>query len=557
LFIRHSSRHIPIAILLACAQGVDDTVTDSPDDSPHDSPIDSPDDPSIPTGDVLRTEPLPPATSAAPGYDVVAGPTAETCTWGLSEPKGLTLDDLDGDGWVDILEPRCDHLTIHFGGEDGWTMTRVDDLDYGAAVYTHDLDEDGLADVVWLGSEGVRLFLNDGARGLVPVDMGLDYCDTCTAPPDAPPGMSIHHLTVQDVDRDGDHDLMLGGFSFGPELLVIEGRGGGGSEYALPNELWLRDGDRFVRDPTFPTNRAFTMHALVETHDAGTRFHMLNDFSTPYRDRPEYEQLATCSFVEGSAGAWDERHFRDLGLDLQTPMGGWLTDLDEDGGLDFVVSRLDGLKAFRQRDGSYYEVTDLWGLPRSDGSVTWSVMPVDPTHDGTRAMYVSNGPFQEPSERDADSATMADAIFVWNGQGFDPDTAWLTAEDANSRAAIVGDVNGDGRPDIAVRQLGQSSPTAAIHLYVDRGGAGHVAELRFDGCPPLGGQITSSLYDAPFLPYNHGGSFGNAPTDRLTIPLGDLDEDTVQIRWLDGTTREITVSSDTRAWVRCPDSPTP
>lgn len=509
-------------------------------------------DPAV-TRPLGQSSTLPMPTGAAPGFTSVRGPVTPACRWDLTEPSGVSLEDMDGDGVVDLVEARCDALYIHYGAGDGvaYETVIVRELGWAPLVYTHDLDGDGLSDVIWPSRDGIRLLRNVGGREFVDIDMGLDFCATCEAPPGARDGLSVYHINIFDADRDGDDDLMLGGFSFGPVVLLHPDGERGGPDHALPVELWLRDGDRFVRDESFPVTRGFTMHSLVEYTDEGVRIYVLNDFANLRHDYFEYDQIGTSTVVEGSPGAWSELLFRDIGLAVESPMGGWLRDFDGDGLQDMVASRSGGFYAVRGSEDVLYDVTSLWGLPVDGAGVTWSILPIDPWHDGRAAMFVTNGDYGGADHVAPEPVDQQFAGYCWGAAGFTRESGLLPGGAVNARGAVKADLNGDGRQDLVVRVMANERENAHLEMLLDQGGGGHVVELQFEGCSPLGARITSTLHDERFMPYQNAGSFGNAPTDRLTLPLGDLTEDHVVIEFLDGSVREREVGADTRVIVNC------
>ena len=498
---------------------------------------------------------LPSPTHATPGFRSIGQLSSEDCRWDRVEPFGVTLEDLDGDGRVDILEPRCDALHLHFASDEGYDTEGITGLAWASEAYTYDMDDDGLPEIIWPGAQGVEILKNQGQRLFSTWDMGIDFCASCGTPEGETGEMSIHNINMFDADGDGDDDMLIGGFSFGALLQASPEGGLMLPEYALPAELWLRDGDRFTQDTSFPTTRGFTLHSLVEPIEGGMRIYILNDFANTHHDIPEYDQLGSSTVVEGGPGAWQETRFRDVMLQVESPMGGWLRDFDGDGHRDMVASRAGGYYAYKRTDEGLYDVCDVWSLPGFRRGVTWSILPFDPWHDGRPAFFASSGGWSEldfqMGEGVLSTNDLKDSVHVWSEGRFHVDTSLFTSTVVNARAAIGGDLDGDGRPDLVMRGLAGDTATAALHLYADEGGGGNVVELRFEGCRPLGARIQSSLYDEVFMPYQHSGTFGNGPTDRMTVPLGELSEDEVRITFADGTSQVLHVDANSRVFVSC------
>ncbi len=145
----------------------------------------------------------------------------------------------------------------------------------------------------------------------------------------------------------------------------------------------------------------------------------------------------------------------------QAPGGAAFGDLDNDGDLDLVVGRapvrLDeadfddehavgtGLELWWNEAGSLVESTDLHEL---DGSLVWQPSLLDVDGDGDLDLYVANdfGALYVPSR-----------LMLNDGTGH-----FTRAEDCGcelehyAMSAAVGDLDGDGQPDLWISDLGDS-----------------------------------------------------------------------------------------------------
>jgi hypothetical protein len=168
----------------------------------------------------------------------------ETEVFGNSDnaPHGIVVEDLDGDGTLDvcILDSTGDRVQALAGVGDGTFGLQVDSSAHfdASSVVAADLDGDGVPDLVMLhrgdDSGSVMLGLGGGAFG---------------APTVIPLGDEPEDLGLADLDGDGAHDLVVAN-NESAEVWVFSGLGDGGfvlvQDLALgekPQELVLVDVD--------------------------------------------------------------------------------------------------------------------------------------------------------------------------------------------------------------------------------------------------------------------------------------------------------------------------
>ncbi len=133
--------------------------------------------------------------------------------------------DLLGDRWPELISANIWNVghAIYARAADGgrWddvTITSGIGLHYGdsAGSFSADLDGDGWFDLLVDGSEGARLYRNDGGVLVEQALPGLEDLGWSTRPGDSPPA-------ADDVDGDGDLDLLLLDGDSGARLLLNDG----------------------------------------------------------------------------------------------------------------------------------------------------------------------------------------------------------------------------------------------------------------------------------------------------------------------------------------------
>lgn len=368
--------------------------------------------------------------------DATAATIGSTGEW----TNKVELADIDGDGLLDILfangaayetpgPPTRNQVFRNVGG--GRPFDDVTDVVLGdlktltRSIKVRDLDADGVADIV-LGTTFQRqseLLLGTGGGAFVRATERL---------PQLP--LSVGDLEVGDVDADGDVDLVLADWGAGSPMANEGAR----------VRLWLNDGAGTFTDATadaMPTtlvrfswdlelldiDNDWDLDVAVSAKRSPTSFLFENDGSGVFIDVTRDRLPHFTNNYEFEAMDLDGDGF----LELLTINDGE----DIGGGFQEHVFRND-------RNGAYVDATAQW-WPNSE----------NPGHDDNVIVFLD-----VESDGDPDfvvgSLTGPERLMLNDGSGrltavFD---AFDVRVSAGTLGLAIGDLNGDGRPDVVDAQ---------------------------------------------------------------------------------------------------------
>lgn len=395
---------------------------------------------------------------------------------------GLALLDADGDGDLDVYftngsgengEPAPDAYFKNDGSgrfTDSTASAGLGDELWSYGVVAADFDLDGDQDLYVTNNGPNRLYRNDGSGRFEDVAgaLGVDGDRWSTG------------AIFFDHDRDGDLDLyVVNHIDYDREayadrradyydLQVYYGPAG---LEAATDQLFRREDDGSYTDISdesgIGASAAFGFHVLTFDHD-----------------RDGWPDLYVANDSQANS-LWRNRGdgtFEDIGVSVgvafskagnpQAGMGAALGDTDNDGLEDLFVTNFseDYYTLYRaSSSGRYRDVTAMAGLYQGTlESLGWGALLEDLDGDGDLDVFAANGHVfpQVDSLGRAVGYLQANQVFENDGEGRfqvphgngGPGLSLLAA----SRGAALGDLNGDGTPDILVGNL-DGPPTLLLN----------------------------------------------------------------------------------------------
>jgi len=409
------------------------------------------------------------------------------------------LGDLDGDGRLDLVfwSRSPDQVSVLLGNGDGTFGTRVDhDLPKSAVgIAIGDLNRDGRLDlaVALDDTNTVAVLLGNG-------DGSFETGNGILAGPE------LEAVAISDLDRDGN-----------PDVVAL----GGGC--ATNGAIWvaLSNGDgTFRASQPFAAGHCYQTLAIRDMNLDGKP-----DVVTA--DRATEAIAVVLGNGDGTLGM--PREFLDGGL----PVSVAIDDLTGDGAPDVVVANYDVWISLPP--GGFVEEYSLRALlGNGDGTLGGgAAYPVGGTASLSSADLNDDGV--------PDLAAAGGGVSVLLGRatgGFDPRVDYATGEGAS--AVAIGDVNGDGWPDLvaletwnsAVEVLlgaGNGAFSASTHFSVGPNPYGLAAGL-INSDPRLDLAIGNSDNTVSLLPGNGDGTFGamsgfTTQSGSDALAMADLDGD--------------------------------
>ena len=389
---------------------------------------------------------------------------------GRREDGGISLADIDGDGWPELY-------VAHGAGEPGrlfsWDGHRfVRSAENGGiapttldrAGYFIDLDDDSVPDFLSIQAAGTQAFRNDGSGRFkelpTPFGTGTDR--------------SVYSMAAADYDGDGDLDPFFAHWNLPWNGIRPPAR-----------YLWRNDGKGRYEDVshTVPVRPG-----AIRDSEKKREFSLTPTFVDIDGDG-DPDILLAADFGASQVLRNDGGGFTDItgsAITDENGMGAAVGDYDLDGDMDWFVTSIhdpDGSSRFGPTgnrlyrnvgDGHFEDATDAAGV--REGGWGWGACLADFDNDGHGDLFLTNGWFGEYAE-DADgeereiTAFLDDPsrLFMANGDGtFSERAAELgIRHTGQGRGVVCADYDGDGRVDILIANHG-AAPTVFRNVFERR-----------------------------------------------------------------------------------------
>ncbi|HHO53018.1 MAG TPA: CRTAC1 family protein, partial [Deltaproteobacteria bacterium] len=481
--------------------------------------------------------------------------TSAGLQWAELHGGGLLVEDLDGDGWLDLLLPSERRARLYWGPEGSFEIVDLDDLDldYAVGVTAVDYDGDGDLDVFitrWGGADVIYssnqpidvlkpnvLLRNDGNRRFT--DVSLEAFG-----PSAP-FLKSQSASWGDIDGDGDLDLFVGSYGDRATLDVNDPQADCSDHRADPAELWRNEGDGTFTD--------ISAQLPQEAHDGYTFTSALYDIdgdSLPELFIANDDGLCAPSLMLDNVDGTFVPH-PGVGFHPDAhDMGMGVADLNGDELPDFLMTSwktASYLQSSRSDDGriTWFDFTNDRGLgvdaPGDVGSpgqvYGWGAEFGDIDNDADLDAIMVFG-YWDYYTGPQDPKSQPDGLWLQDEDGrfSDQGEAWGLAHPGQSRGVVLSDLDNDGYLDILKRRLDGDSP-----LSVSRCGDQAWARIRLRQPGPnthaVGAKIRVFAGEGKQVRWIHSGSSGmysGAPLE-AHFGLGNAERITrIEVVWPDG-----------------------
>ncbi|MBX2800541.1 MAG: CRTAC1 family protein [Myxococcales bacterium] len=440
----------------------------------------------------VRLESSGPKVCAQPDAREVLGPferrtrplpdISDLWTWA----GGVTLADLNQDGWLDTLACVEPGLELYAGSPDqsfpsqGEVVFGAFDLSFCSGVSVADYDGDGDLDVYVMRVRGApipesveaeqpqlganRLLRNDGDGRFVDVtdEAGVAACGEHHREG----GRSCFRTMSSswgDVDADGDLDLFVGNYG---EVDETDGVTQEDMSPAEPSFLYLNDGDGTFTDASDQLPE--------ELHDgytyAGGFIDLDLDGDLDIYTVNDFGRVAPNTVLWNRDGVLTlDSDDRSGLIRAMTGMGLGVGDFNCDGWPDVAVPEWrNNFLLLSDPDLKIWvdhsDVANMVADARIDQAVGWGSVVGDIDNDRDLDIAVQYGFLPNANDVWTNPAAQPDALYLNQGTACEPSfvdagDAWQVADPGSTRGAAMGDLNRDGWLDIAKRNLGNRPPS--------------------------------------------------------------------------------------------------
>jgi len=429
---------------------------------------------------------------------------------GSSQTTRIRLADLDADGDLDLLSGNTTFDDIFMNDGTGQFAPGTQ-LENGATtdIVTLDIDFDGRLDILTAHDGPNRVWRNEGDGSF------SDAGEFGTA--------TTHALSLGDLDRDGRTDVIAAneaasvfwsasptGFVLAQSLVASEGPypahsariadldADGALDVVLGTiigaEVWMNDSTGILVDT----------HELLKTATGVVSYQGQGDpeasdvLDIAILDTDLDGDLDIIAAVAGAdppiwsgslSGTWGEIKYIETGqaLGVSGTFSLAAADVDQDGDMDLLT-------------GNNFTI-DLWS---NIGQGQFSMGQINMPHDvRVQGLHVTD--VDKDGDLDIVAGNFGKGVLVYMGDGAGGFTAFEPAEPifTLTQAIAVGDIDGDGFPDMVIANANSTADVKQMNLGVDASGAW----LGFDEPLLLGGVAQAELI--------HTGA----------IVMGDLDRD--------------------------------
>jgi len=480
----------------------------------------------------------------------------------------LAPADVDGDGDLDIVLASVTQKLLYLNDGTGQftdaTATHLPPPGPGGSdsVAAGDVDGDGDPDIAWGTRSGLLLYLNDGKGTFTDATGARLPADGGAA------GIPTREVVLADADADGDPDMVLNVLDVGRlravlylndgagaftdatassvppvvsttnDLATEDLDGDGDPDIVLGNtgqdRLYLNDGAGTFTDATegrMPVDDGVTISLAVGDVDGD------GDQDLVLARTGLTNQRQNRLYLNDGAGTFTDATVTNLPVDddITTAIG--LGDVDGDGDLDVVIGNGNGQDRLYLNDGAGRFTDATSGRMPPDSAYTLDLALADVDGDGDLDIVLA---------RTGQLAQRQNRLYLNDGAGrfTDATAARMPVDGEITLSVVLGDVDGDGDPDIVLGNTGQDrlylndgggtfTDATAARMPADSEQTGGLALGDVDGDGSTDIVLASRGLRQNRLYLNDGaGTFADVTADRM--PADQDDTTSVALRDVDG-----------------------
>lgn len=452
------------------------------------------------------------------------------------------FNDVDGDGIMEVFVGQENTAVVALLRYEPSTGRLIRDLAADLPTFdvffgVIDVDSDGIAD----------LFGQRSARPLVAWGRGDGtFEEPADVFPEPIPQTFYRSPYFADFDSDGWLDLVVGGLDCNDPNTTVRVLFADGNRHwsrrddVIPSELRIFDGLVF----TAPLAGADNIAAVLGGECEYTEVPIDPRFFVPSLEASGRPVWTPDDVIESHPGE------PELPNPLSAPMGAAVGDLDGDGRFELAISGNPVLGMWRGTDAApMLDITDRTNMKVKIGDrgvplIPWSVLFVDLDRDGRLDVFVTHGDDYLAQELRHIGKQWATAY--WNGGnlcGYEISEALNITRRGDWRTLAVGDLEGDGLPDLAVG--GRGEQPRILHNRIDTGNQGFGLRLRGTTSNPYGIGARVEVTVGPDEPVQHQVVGGFYPVATVVEPLlfvglGNVSAaERVRITWPSGLVQEL------------------
>ena len=390
---------------------------------------------------------------------------------------GLAVNDLDQDGWLDIVlaDLGGDNAILWNGGGLQFRREALPSRAPSRAAAIVDVDGDGWLDIVFTQQAAAPLFWRNLGGGEFETQLlrGVSYI--------------AYAMNWLDADRDGDLDLVTGSYDVENELLL-------GQSAPLAGVVYYENlGERFRAARIGERSNTLAIHAR-QNSVGESEIIIGNDFAVPdrhyvYRDGwqesapPAVMPHSTMSYA---AADLDNDGARELfAVDMKpyahdaATTAQWQPIMDMMMGMPHPEGDPQIMENVLYAGGGLDNLARNYGLDGTGWS--WSAKFGDLDNDGFQDLYVVNGMISLEMFSHLPENELVEENQVYrslSGTDFQAQPGWALNDKASGRGMSLADLDNDGDLDVIVNNL-----LAPAKVFENRlcGGDSLAVDLRWRG----------------------------------------------------------------------------